>query len=95
MADGDGVLFKVEGVPAEAQQFAAAQAVKGGHLDEQTQLMVTAGLKELFQLGGVVVIPQVLFRPRALHPVCRIEGDQIHLHGVFERLVEIGVLPDN
>ena len=55
MPDGDGVLFKVEGIPAEAQKFTAPQTVEGRHLNEEPQLVVPACLKKRFQLGRAVV----------------------------------------
>ena len=33
--NGDGVPLKVDGVPLQPQRLAAAQAVKGGHLNQQ------------------------------------------------------------
>ena len=47
----------------------------------------------MFHLLSGVAFRHVLLGLEPLHTVRRIEGDQIQLHRVFQRLVDVGVLP--
>ena len=93
VADGQGTGLKVHGVPPQAQHLAPAQPVEGCELDDDFQPMTTGGFKQLFHLLGGVVGGQVLLRLGPFYLVHRVAGDQIQLHGVFQRLVQVGVQP--
>ena len=91
--DGQCVGGQVEGLPPRAQHLAPAQPVEGCELDDDFQPMTTGGFKQLFHLLGGVVGGQVLLRLGPFYLVHRVAGDQIQLHGVFQRLVQVGVQP--
>ena len=93
VADGQGTGLKVHRVPPQAQHLAPAQPVEGCELDDQFQPVPPGGFEELLHLLGGVVGGQVLLGLGALHLVHRVAGDQIQLHGVFQCLVQVGVLP--
>ena len=95
MPDGEGVLLKVDGVPAQAHHLAAAQAVEGrqlhGHLDE----CATHGGKQRCKLAFGVEARLIAALARPVHLVRRIHRDQVGLDGVPERPVDERVVMDH
>ena len=92
VADRDGLLGEVNGVPLEPHDLAPAQAVEGGEQHAQLQLRSLHQLEELFQLLGVVGVRLAGVLLRALDLVRRIAGDQIRLVGVLQGLSDIGMV---
>ena len=93
--NGDGVPLKVDGVPFQPQCLAAAQAVKGGHLNQQGVRMILGRFQQPLQLLLPVIVRNVPLLLGALHLVGGVEGNQVHFDGVFQRLVDIGVIVDH
>ena len=77
--------------PPQPHHLGAAQSVKGCKLDDKFQLMPLGGFKELFHLLGAVIACHKRLRLRAVNLVHRVAGNQVNPHGVFQRLVKIGV----
>ena len=95
VSDGDGIALKVDGVPSQAQSLAAPEPVERGDLDQQRIGVILCRLKELLQLLQTVVIRDILLLLRTLHLVGGVEGNQVHFDGVFQCLVDIGVIVDH
>ena len=53
--------------------------------------MALGGFKELFHFLGAVIACHERLRLGAVYLVHRVAGDQVDAHGVFQRLVKIGV----
>ena len=53
--------------------------------------MALGGFKELFHFLGAVIACHKRLRLWAVHLVHRIAGNQVNPHGVFQRLVQIGM----
>lgn len=56
--------------------------------------MILCRLKELLQLLQTVVIRDILLLLRTLHLVGGVVRNEVHLDGIFQRLVDIGVIVD-
>ena len=95
MSDGDGIALKVDGVPSQAQSLAAPEPVERGDLDQQRIGVILCRLKELLQLLQTVVIRDILLLLRTLHLVGGVVRNEVHLDGIFQSLVNIGVLVDD
>lgn len=93
--DGKSVLVKVEGVPLQADDLAAAQAVEGSEQDRKLQSCTGSSRKELVQLVVAVKAALKLLFLGALHLVGGIGCDHVHFGGVFQRLVDIRVIVDD
>ena len=90
--NGDGVPLKVDGVPFQPQRLAAAQAVKGGHLNQQGVRIILGRFQQPLQLLLPVIVRNVPLLLGALHLVGGVEGKQVHFDGVFQRLVNVGMV---
>ena len=90
-----GFLFPVYSRPPCAQRLAAAQAVKGGHLNQQGVRMILRRFQQPLQLLLPVIVRNVPLLLGALHLVGGVEGNQVHFDGVFQCLVDIGVIVDH
>ena len=95
VADGEGSRREVNGVPPQAQHLTPPQPVEGRELDDKFQPVPTGGFKQLLHLLGGVVGGHVPFWFGPLHLVHRVAGDEVQLHRLFQRLVEIGVEPQH
>lgn len=95
VSDGDGIALKVDGVPSQAQSLAAPEPVERGDLDQQRIGVILCRLKELLQLLQTVVIRDILLLLRTLHLVGGVVRNEVHLDGIFQSLVNIGVLVDD
>ena len=84
-----------DGVPFQPQRLAAAQAVKGGHLNQQGVRMILGRFQQPLQLLLPVIVRNVPLLLGALHLVGGVEGNQVHFDGVFQCLVDIGVIVDH
>ena len=65
--NGDGVPLKVDGVPFQPQRLAAAQAVKGGHLNQQGVRMILGRFQQSLQLLLPVIVCNVPLLLGTLH----------------------------
>ena len=54
MADRDGVVFKVDGVPLQAERFTPPQSIKCAEQDWKFQLGSFGNLKELIYFIGII-----------------------------------------
>ena len=92
MADGDGVVLKVNRAPFQSKGFASPQAVESTQEDRNLKARPFRCSKELFYLVAVVEAADKPILFRALHLIRRICRDQINLHSVFQRLMDIRVI---
>ena len=95
VSDGDGIALKVDGVPSQAQSLAAPEPVERGDLDQQKIGVILRRLEELLQLLQTVIIRNIFLLLRTLHLVGGVVRNEVHLDGIFQSLVDIGVIVDH
>ena len=93
--DGEGVLFKVDGIPAQAHHLAAAQAIEGGQLHGHLDERAAHGGKQRRKLAFGVEARLIDDLARPVHLVRRIRRDQIGLDRVAERSINERVIVDD
>ena len=78
--------FKVNILPAESEDLAAAQAVKGGHLNQQGVRMILGRFQQPLQLLLPVIVRNVPLLLGALHLVGGAKGSRSILTAYFSAL---------
>ena len=84
--NGDGVPLKVDGVPFQPQRLTAAQAVKGGHLNQQGVRMILRRFQQPLQLLLPAIVRNVPLLLGALHLVGGAKGSRSILTAYFSAL---------
>ena len=92
VANCDGVVFKVYGLPPETHRFAAAQAIERTEQDRQLQLSSFCRYEKLIQLVAVVEVPDKAVFLRQLDMIRGVARNQLQLHRHIQRLVYVGVV---
>ena len=92
VANCDGVVFKVYGLPPETHRFAAAQAIERTEQDRQLQLSSFCRGKKLVQLVAVVKAPDKSGFLWQLDVIRGIVRNQLQLHRHVQCLVYVGVV---
>lgn len=95
VADGEGLPFKVDRLPSEADDLAAAQPVERAEDDRELDGIAAHRAEKLVELRLVVDTADEgrLFRP--LDAVGRVELDKAHLDGVLQRLADVRMAVDD
>src|SRR5699024_10248499 len=85
----------VDGIPFEADNLAAAQAVEGTQQNRDFQIGAARRLKERVYLICIVEAGHIAFFLWALYSICRVGCDQIQLYRVFQRFMDDGMIMDH
>ena len=92
MPDGDGVGREVDGVPFQAENLAAAQAVEGSQLDRKLQRVAFQMEEQLVDFMAVIEAAHKLVLLGPFDLVSRVGWDHVHLDGILERTVDDGMV---
>ncbi len=95
VADGDGLLHKVDCAPLEADSFSPAQPIKGGKDDAKLDGLAFHQREQLFQFLGVVHTASKFVFLGALYPVGRVRVENPGFEGVLQRLSDVGMAVDD
>ena len=89
------VGFKVDGIPSQTQHLAAAQTIERCQQNRDLQLGALCDLRQSVNLIGTVIATFELVLLRTLDLICRIGGDQVDLHRILQRLVDVCMVMDH
>ena len=92
VTDGNGVMLKVNGIPFQTDCLTAAKSVECTEQDRQLKLASFGGFKESVHLIGIIEAANKAILFRTLNLVCRVHFNQVNLHCVLERLMNVGMI---
>ena len=92
MADGDGVVLKVNRAPFQPQGFTSPQSVESAQEDRDLKASAFCSGKEFFNLVTIIEAANKAILPGPFHLVRRIRWDQVNFDGVFQRLMDVGMI---
>lgn len=93
--DGDRLLLKVDGVPSQAQHFAALQPIEGSQHDGKLNQITLCDGEQLLQLLVIVGAAHIFHLLRPLDPIRRIDVDEPSLEGILKRFADVGMTVDH
>ena len=93
--DGEGLSFKVDGIPFKSHNFTAPEAVERSQNNGQFQRVSPRHGKQLVQFFLIVDCRLVAYLPGLLYPICRIGFDESNLERILKTLAHIGVSADH
>ena len=92
MPDRYGVILKVNRAPFQPKGFASAQSIERSKKNRNLKICAFCGNKEAFHLFTVIEAADKAALFGTLNFIRRIRRDQINLHGVFQSLMDIGMI---
>ena len=92
MANGNGVALEINRAPFQPKGFASPQAVESTKENRNFKIRPFRGGKELFYLAAVIKAANIAILFWPFHLIRRVCWDQINFHGIFQRLMDIGVI---
>lgn len=94
-ADGDGAMFKIDGIPFLSQHFTTPQTVKCRHQYRQLQPCVPHGFKQIFQFFCIEEDGLISILAWPVHLCRNILHHQIHLYSIFQCLIDDSMVMDD
>ena len=88
MPDFDGIPFKVDGVPFQANNLAAAQSVECSQKDGNLHLGTFDRIKQRVHLLFAVKAAGKLILSGAVYFISGIHGYQVSFHSVFQSAMD-------
>ena len=92
MLNADGLVLKINGIPFQTNDLAAAQPVECSHDNAELCRVALDRRKKLFQFLCLVDLRLELFLTRTLNAVCGVGTNHADLKSVLQALADVGVI---
>ena len=93
--DADGLVLKINGIPFQTNDLAAAQPVECSHDNAELCRVALDRREELFQFLCLVDLRLELFLARTFNAVCGVGTDHADLKSVLQAFADVGVIVDD
>ena len=93
--NADGLVLKINGIPFQTNDLAAAQPVECSHDNAELCRVALDRCEELFQFLCLVDLRLELFLTRTFNAVCRVGTDHADLKSVLQAFADVGVIVDD
>ena len=92
MLNADFLVFKVNGIPFQANDFTAPQAVECSHDNAKLRRVTLNRFEKLLQFFTAVNLRLELFLTRTFNAICRVGTDHADLKSVLQAFADVGVI---
>ena len=93
--NADGLVLKINGIPFQTNDLAAAQPVECSHDNAELCRVALDCCEELFQFLCLVDLRLELFLTRTFNAVCGVGTDHADLKSVLQAFADVGVIVDD
>ena len=90
--NADGLVLKINGIPFQTNDLAAAQPVECSHDNAELCRVALDRCEELFQFLCLVDLRLELFLTRTFNAVCGVGTDHADLKSVLQAFADVGVI---
>ena len=95
MLNADFLVFKVNGIPFQANNFTAPQTVECSHDNAKLRRVTLNHLEKLLQFFTAVNLRLELFLTRTFNAICRVGTDHADLKSILQAFADVGVIVDD